>query len=206
MSHQNLVLFAIITIALSGCATLNREECVNADWHMIGYRDGDNGEAASRIEEHQEACAEFGIRPNYSDYVQGRQQGIASYCTDANGFNQGRRGQHYLGVCPKSSEQDFLFGYQEGIRLHRAEQAKHETANRLYQLERKLDRLRDDIRDRKHKLNAPQTPANQHSELNDQLDHLRNKKRRTKNKIRRLEHELADRVSHFNWLRIQYER
>ncbi|MEH6578134.1 MAG: DUF2799 domain-containing protein [Amphritea sp.] len=71
---------------LSGCATLDREECLNADWHLIGYEDGSAGRLPEQVGEHRQACAEYAVVPDMDAYLQGRSQGLVNYCTEENGY------------------------------------------------------------------------------------------------------------------------
>ena len=70
------VVVAIGMSSLSGCATLTVEECQQADWQTIGYRDGKAGQDVDYILKHNKACAKSNITPNKVLWEQGRQQGL----------------------------------------------------------------------------------------------------------------------------------
>jgi hypothetical protein len=58
---QMMILVSLSWTAFTGCATLGKEECLNADWFTIGFEDGARGYPASRIGDHREACAKHGV-------------------------------------------------------------------------------------------------------------------------------------------------
>ena len=96
-------------IALSACQTLSKEECVAADWTVIGETDGAAGHAPQdRFARHVKACAKAGITPNQTAWNQGYQAGLVRYCTPANGLRVGEAGNIYANVCPLDKSAAFL--------------------------------------------------------------------------------------------------
>src|SRR5262245_62574282 len=83
---------------LAGCATLDKNECLRADWYAIGLEDGARGQPIERLGEHRRACAEHGVTPQTERYLTGRGEGLKSYCTYEKGFSVGRSWQSYAGV------------------------------------------------------------------------------------------------------------
>lgn len=116
ITFQALLCLGIIWVGLffSGCATLNENECINADWRSIGYEDGARGFKTSRIGAHRKACAEYDITPDFEAYERGRRQGLQEWCTPQNGYALGVRGKLYNGVCPKALEPAYLEAYNQG--------------------------------------------------------------------------------------------
>ncbi|MAT52778.1 MAG: hypothetical protein CMK32_16500 [Porticoccaceae bacterium] len=112
----------LLTLLITGCASLDRDECLSADWYSLGREDGSSGASAERLDRHREDCAEYGITPDRAAYEEGYERGIDDFCTAASGYEKGRRGHHYNGVCPAALESGFLLGYQQGYALHQAEQ------------------------------------------------------------------------------------
>ena len=125
-----LFLFLSITGLLSACATLSKNECLQADWFEIGRRDGIVGKPRAVFQEHIEACLEHGVRANREAYYAGREEGLRFYCAEDNGFNLGRRGVRYRHVCPANLESDFLTGYNRGLEIHRFEKKVAALENR----------------------------------------------------------------------------
>ena len=113
--------FCLILLLLSGCATLNKEECLNADWYSIGYVDGARGNPASKIGQHRQACAEYSVRPDFDQYDKGRIAGLVEYCNPRNGYWLGTKGALYSGVCPKNLERPFIVAYQQGKNVYAME-------------------------------------------------------------------------------------
>ncbi len=115
-------IMALASISLvASCATLNKDECLSANWEVIGYEDGTKGYAATRIGDHRKACAEHGVTPNLSDYTKGRDRGLKLYCTAANGFKVGQKTSVYRDVCPAELRESFrmAFAYGQQIYGHR---------------------------------------------------------------------------------------
>jgi len=111
---KSIVSAAAAVLVLAGCAGMNESECLMADWQMIGFEDGSVGRSQSNIGEYRKACADHGVTPSLAQYQQGYAEGIRSYCTRSNGFDQGKRGVSYRGICPHDMEADFVEAYGLG--------------------------------------------------------------------------------------------
>ncbi len=107
-----LVLFGL----LSGCATMSKKECANANWHTIGYSDGAKGVHHQYLEKRRKSCGKHEIIPDDAAYHAGWGQGIRSYCTSDNGYRAGKDGKAYPNICPQDVETNFLSGWKQGIR------------------------------------------------------------------------------------------
>lgn len=154
---------------LTGCATLNEKECRSADWHQLGIKDGLQGEPASRLEKHKEACTRHGIQPNEARYLTGREVGLAQYCQPGNAFRLGMNGQEYKGVCPLDVDLQFRRNNTAALEVQRTKnkmadidqqlsQKEHELTEDdtpekekialrkgIWELDQQRDRLRDDL-------------------------------------------------------------
>ena len=151
---QSLFRIILILISswplLSGCATLGKEECLNADWFTIGYEDGARGFAPSRIGEHREACAKHGIAPDFNRYEQGRLKGLREYCTPQRGYSLGAAGKTYNYICPDDLEPALLEAYRHGKDLYNAQmEVKKQKAE--------LKKMQKDLAGTKQKLNDYET-------------------------------------------------
>lgn len=153
-----------LTLALAGCASLSDKECRAGNWAAIGQRDGADGQPASRLGAHAEACAEFKITPDAAAWERGRQQGLQSYCQPLVGRSKGADGASYHQVCIGAAEVRFLRGYEVGKQIRELRQLqdsqrkrrkeltdrlakKETTADEAKRLKRDLDQLdRDDQR------------------------------------------------------------
>ena len=108
--------WVIASSLLAGCATLDREDCLQADWYTIGLEDGARGYAVERLGDHRRACAKHSIVPNAERYMLGRNEGLKSFCTYERGFSEGRAGHAYAGACPQPTS--FVAGYNRGREMY----------------------------------------------------------------------------------------
>lgn len=152
-----LLLIPLLLSMLSACATLSEGECMTADWYQIGRLDGNEGYPRSRLFDHHEACAAYGIRPDNDAYYEGREAGLSNYCTPHNGFIEGRAGKQYRNVCSATTERDFLEEYRKGLALYNVNEEIEDVERAIDRKENQLDdeeisdkekdRLRDSLRD-----------------------------------------------------------
>ena len=160
-----LLLAGLFTLLGSGCATLSEGECYTADWYQLGRMDGQQGYERSRLYDHHKACAEYGIRPDATAYYQGRQVGLATYCTPANGYDEGRAGHSYRGVCPTKYERRFLAAYRDGKLVHEVEED-------IEAVERDIDREERVLDDDESSIEARQDARRELRSLYDQMRRL----------------------------------
>ena len=109
----------ITVVLLTGCASLSRQQCQSGDWQAVGFADALAGHwPAERLDEHQQACGEFGIALDTEVYQEGHAAGVPVFCTAENGFKAGRRGYLYDGLCATTDESGFLQGYADGREVY----------------------------------------------------------------------------------------
>lgn len=108
---------------LAGCAGMSEQACVTADWRTVGFEDGTLGRSPSMIGSYRQQCAEHGVAPDLENYRAGHAEGVQSYCRASNGFQVGRSGAAYQGVCPASLEGEFVAEYNAGRHLYELESA-----------------------------------------------------------------------------------
>jgi len=135
------MLLLLPVLMLSACATLNEKECANGDWRSIGFEDGSRGAAAGRIGQHREACAEYAVKPDLDAYTRGRNQGLEGYCRPHNGYNAGRKGKIYQGVCPDTLESDFLIAYRTGRDIYTTEADIRKLSRTIKKQQQELEEL-----------------------------------------------------------------
>ncbi len=133
--------FCLILLLLLGCATLSKNECLNADWYSIGYVDGARGYPVSRIGKHRQACAEYSVRPDFGRYDEGRIAGLVEYCNPRNGYWLGTKGALYSGVCPKNLEGSFFVAYQQGKIVYEMERQVKTGEKEVRGLYRELENV-----------------------------------------------------------------
>ncbi len=165
-------------VVLGGCSTLSEEECLSGDWRTIGFEDGVAGRAMSRLTEHREACADYGVAPDLDAYTMGRDEGLRAYCQEANGFDVGARGLRYGGVCPPDLEDDFLAAYRDGRELYSLEQEVERVEDEIGEIENRMRDVEDSIRDKERELDGDELASDE--------------RRRLRRRIRELDDELRD--------------
>ena len=112
------LLFVVCSI-LAACNTLSKDECVAADWFVIGEADGTNGyDVTKRFGRHVDSCAKASIVPDQTLWSQGYQKGLRTYCTPASGVAVGEAGKQYANVCPLDKAPRFLKAYEIGKRVY----------------------------------------------------------------------------------------
>ncbi|MFC5372924.1 DUF2799 domain-containing protein [Brevundimonas faecalis] len=164
-------------LLLSGCATMNEDQCMVGDWGGQGWRDGAAGYPTSRIDDHAKACAKYGVAPNMSAYLASREDGLRTYCTWENGFRQGRQGNSYHGVCAPAEERDFVPAYEDGRRIHSVEQAVSAAQSALNSAISRID-------DREDKLDAKERELRQEGLSNEDRERIRNRIREVRGELR----------------------
>lgn len=145
------------TLVLSGCATMNKDECLTANWYQIGYEDGAAGYPETRIKSHREACAEYGIQPNFNDFQKGHGEGIQLFCKPRNGFIEGRKNRTYKGICPAELESDFLAAYQAGNEIYVAQKAVNNAERSLRKNKKDVQSAQNSIKEKKRIMLAQET-------------------------------------------------
>jgi hypothetical protein len=109
------VILLLLASLVSGCASMSKKDCENADWHAIGYNDGARGIQPGHLNVYSQRCAEYKIAPDAGAYQAGWDQGIRSYCTSTTGYNTGAAGLAYSNICPADVAPAFLAGYRQGL-------------------------------------------------------------------------------------------
>jgi hypothetical protein len=121
---------------------MNKEECQTADWRTVGFHDAAAGRTADTINDHRQACAEYGVAPNLDRYLEGRKAGLKEYCRASRGYQEGLSGHEYGGVCPSNLEKDFKAGYEAGRRIFAIEDQARDQERALRDRERQLKTAR----------------------------------------------------------------
>ncbi|WP_018690646.1 DUF2799 domain-containing protein [Algicola sagamiensis] len=155
----------LLPFLFTGCATLSENECRVANWQTIGYNDGSQGYATSRISEHTSACADYGVRPDLTLYLRGHEEGARAYCTPHNGFDAGRANKAYAGICSQSQEPSFMQGYRDGQKVYSAEQELNNIRHRITTLENDKKKLQKDIDQNQTKIISNETGMSERANL-----------------------------------------
>jgi hypothetical protein len=169
-------LLPLLLLALTGCATMNEDECHTADWRDIGRRDGRSGYPHSRLAEHREACMKHGVRPDERLYAEGRDQGLREYCKLDNAVRDGLAGRQYQGVCPSGIDRDFRD-------LNEAAYAVYSARKEISNVDNRIDNLENELRKDK-------TPDRRRMQIRDELRDLDRQRERLRDDLRWREREL----------------
>lgn len=115
---------------LAGCAGgMTTSECVSADWTALGLEDGRTGARPKLSEQRREACASEGIPVDVAAYEAAREEGLKIYCSAEGGFDAGKSGGEYFGVCAGEAEMRFLESFALGEKLHALNEAKEKAVS-----------------------------------------------------------------------------
>lgn len=114
-------ILAFAGLALAGCASIGKDECLVMDWRTVGYEDGATGRGIEALANRRKACSRHGVVPDLAAYRIGRDEGLQEYCQPDNGFRVGASGRGYGGVCPAHLVTGFAEAYDTGRTLWRLE-------------------------------------------------------------------------------------
>jgi len=148
MTHSKSILAAISTLVLSGCATMNEQQCLVSDWRSVGFEDGALGRPVETIGNYRNACTKHGVSPDLETYRSGHADGVESFCQPVKGFNYGRSGATYRGVCPADLEYGFLSAYNDGRQLYELEASVRSADSQIAQRKRALEVIKVELTDK----------------------------------------------------------
>ncbi|MCB1692486.1 MAG: DUF2799 domain-containing protein [Pseudomonadales bacterium] len=174
-------LFAIaLLMLLASCASLSKDECLNADWHTIGFGDGTQGLAAGQIDEHRQACAKYGIAPDLEAYLAGRDQGLAQYCRTDNAWRIGVSGGQLNSVCPPELEGPFQDAWSAGHGLWSRRDALNQVESDIQSHHNQIEKIDKRITKKSADLIADDTEKEERIRLLAEIKDLNDRKNRLK--------------------------
>jgi hypothetical protein len=191
MNKLTTIVVLLGTAVLSGCASMNADECANSDWTAVGYEDGSRGYTSDRFGNHRKACAKHGITADFQAYQQGRDEGLIEFCQPGRGYNLGASGGHYSGVCSADLEADFLDAYRVGQQLYTLRSNVNAANSEIYAKEHELDDIELAKRDKEALLIAADTTVEDRVLL---LADLKRLSERTGELEAEIEHLVIDRA------------
>ena len=186
-----LLLGCFMMLLVSGCATLNKDECLYSDWRLIGFEDGSAGQPGSRIGEHRKACARHGIKPDVQAYQAGRKEGLEAYCQEIKGYNIGLSGRRYQGVCPRALEDRFLAGYDLGRAIYIATAKVYDLQTGIRASENRLVENKKALEEAEAKLVSYGLSRTERVEILADIKSLAKEQEKLENDISQLNRELA---------------
>lgn len=188
---RKVVIISFASLWLMGCATMNKSQCYNADWHMIGMEDGMKGRLTDYIGKHRVACAKHNVTPDLGEYRQGRAEGLEQFCTLANGFNIGLSGYGYNGVCPAQLAGPFLDGFAQGQDLYFRYNAIKRVSSQIQSEHRRIEKIDDEISVKKEKLLSEKASKSDRALLLREIEDLQDKIRDVEKNIHKLKRSKA---------------
>lgn len=126
-TFSTICLLALCWISVS-CETVGRglgkvrnpavsgDPCGHADWFEVGRVDGLSG-ATQEHSAYVGRCLSQGREFDQELYQAGWQKGLIEYCTPERGFDAGRSGVEYGGICPPHMEAQFLRRFKVGAQI-----------------------------------------------------------------------------------------
>jgi hypothetical protein len=190
-----------IVLLLQGCATLDKDECRLADWHLLGYQDGVAGKSATQLGVYREDCAKHAVVPDLDAYRAGRQEGLQQFCKASNGFRLGNAGHGFAAVCPVALEGEFRAGYNAGRERYLARTAVNKTHASIRNRKQTLSSLEDDRAQKLAALIADGLKADQRVMIIYELNEVQQEMDIIEDEIDELEYDLANqqaRLEHLN--------
>ena len=168
MKHIMIGLCAMI--GLSACATgMSEDECLTADWRGLGERDGAYGETEDKFNQRAARCSDFNIAADLDAYTQGRARGLETYCTPQSGYEEGRAGRRYRGVCPAGLERGFVEDYELGKRLYVLTKEYDDAVDRYERAVNGLESNRYDLRRARDRYNENTLSDDDRAKLRDEM-------------------------------------
>ena len=169
---------------LQGCATLSEADCLSADWAVMGEADGQRGRPVSDLNRYRRQCAPYGVVPDTQAYLEARERGLARYCTNSNGYDEGRSGAPHNLVCPAALEPGFRRGYDLGRAVHVSLTDLRNSNHAIDSNRSEIDELRSDISDREESISSDDLTDEETRRPRDDVDSM-------KRRIKQLEDDIV---------------
>jgi len=134
----------LIILSAAGCATMDKDECLVADWRLVGFQDGAQGKSAATIGTYRKDCADYHVTPDLDAYQAGRREGLRQYCLPANGYRLGVAGRAYNAVCPAGIERSFRAAYNTGHDIYQARTRVNSTNSLINRKQQEIQSLEAD--------------------------------------------------------------
>ncbi len=116
------------------------DPCGHADWFEVGRIDGLSGVEIDHSA-YLGRCEANGTKVDRELYGAGWQRGLLEYCTPERGFDAGRSGQDYKGICPSHVEEAFLKRFKTGAKIAELERKNSEIERQVDAKLRQLESL-----------------------------------------------------------------
>jgi hypothetical protein len=203
-THRRNTLFIgailAVLVLLQGCATLNKDECMLADWRLIGYQDGVAGKSAAVVGTYREDCAKHAVVPDLDAYRAGREEGLQQYCKVDNGYRLGNAGRGFAAVCPAALAQGFRDAYDAGRELYLARSAVNNTHSNIHSRKQTLSDLEKSRAEKLAALISDGLKADQRVMILYEVNELQQEMNSVEDEIVDLEFDLEDQEARLDQL------
>jgi hypothetical protein len=202
INTNRLRIFTLLAVFawLPGCATLDKDECLVADWRLIGYQDGVAGKSSTALGTYREDCAKHAVVPDLDAYQVGRAEGLLEYCEADNGYRLGSSGRGLSSVCPSHLEVDFRAAYDRGREIYLARSAVKTTRSRIYNHQQTLQDLEEEKGYKLAELIADGLKAEQRVLILYEITQLEQEMHSVEDEIAELEYDLSSQQAHLDSL------
>jgi|GEM_PF-4763980 len=167
--------YILLFCNLSGCATLSKDQCTVGDWRTIGKTDGQSGRPLKYFAKHKSACLDHKIKVNKAQYIQGRVEGLKSYCKIQHQVDLGIKGIHYSPVCSG----------KVALLLKDANQLGYQ----IYTIKNDIQNSLDQISEVRSQMKAKNIKADERDRLEDEERRLQDQVQRLTNEVKRFKSE-----------------
>ena len=187
---RSIITLVAISLALAACTSgMDSAECVTADWQAIGYEDGAQGQGAGSFGARRKACAEHGVTPDFQAYMAGRDKGLTQFCRPQNGYQLGKKGYRYSGVCPVELEPEFQAAHTTGFGLYQRRVTVSRIGKRLRKNKRRADKIEIELVEKTAQLISTGIEITRRATIGVEIKQLAEEKVELKFKISELERE-----------------
>ena len=162
----------VVAFALQSCATLSEEDCLTVDWGVLGETDGQLGLPLSELNRYRRDCAKYDVVPDTRAYTEGRERGLAVYCTESNGYREGRNGAPDRLVCPAVLEPGFRRGYDLGRAVHVSLTELRNSNDAIESAQTEIRHLESDIEDHEESLRSDDLDDKEKQTLQGEIDSM----------------------------------
>lgn len=183
---------------------MNKEECLSADWRMIGLKDGEQGRLLSQVGEYGKQCGEYGVTPDQERYASGREEGLKVYCTEASGFNQGKRGYEYKGVCSPENRDEFMSGYKIGQKYYKTQSEISTLESQISSNDSDIERDAERIQKLSLQVQQGSDSAQVKQDMMTKILNLNSKNTQRETENIRLREQLAVKKYQYQQLKVEY--
>ena len=163
---------SVAIAALQSCTTLSEDDCLTLDWAVLGETDGELGRPLSDLYRYRRDCAKYDVVPDSRAYMEGRQRGLLVFCTEDNGYREGRNGAVSRLVCPAALEPGFRRGYELGRAVYASVTELRASNDSIVSARSEIEHLESEIEDRRRSARSDDIDDKEKQALHDEIDDM----------------------------------